>query len=81
MERVKTCIVSDGRTISGLFGPTGAWKIVVGYNADVITAYIEDGDTPWFAILKAGKIIERVNSRYVEIVTYDPPDSKEVNDA
>lgn len=67
---VKTVIGNDPQVIKGLWGPEERWNIEVGPRIDIIEAYIEDGNVPWFAIYKAGKIISRINSMFVETVIY-----------
>ena len=64
---------NDEQKIFGLFGPEENWEITTAsaQNVEKIECYIEDGDTPWFAIYKKGKIVQRINSRYVEAVAYE----------
>ena len=67
---VKTVIGSDQSVISGIYGFEERWQVEVGDDVDKIEGYIEDGDTPWFAVYCNGKIKQRVNSLYVEAVCY-----------
>jgi len=69
--RVETVLTNDERTISGLYGPNDEWQITTGgRQANKIVAYLEDGDTPWFAVYRNDKIIQRVNAAFVESVVY-----------
>jgi hypothetical protein len=63
-------IGNDPQKIIGLYGPEDRWCIQVGNGVDKIEAYIEDGNIPWFAIYRKGRIDQRVNSLFVESVIY-----------
>ena len=68
---VKTVLNNDNSTIIGIYGPEDHWSIEVGRaNIDKIEAYLEDGNIPWFAVSRGGKIASRVNSIYVGTVVY-----------
>lgn len=67
---VKTVIGNDKSIISGLYGPENRWYIEIGDHVEKIEGYIEDGNIPWFAIYRNGKIGRRVNSLFVETVVY-----------
>ena len=60
---------NDEQEIFGLFGPNEEWEITTA-KVEKIECYIEDGNMPWFAIYKDGKISSRVNSAFVEAVVY-----------
>lgn len=66
---VKTVIGNDSKTISGLYGENENWQITLD-SVDKIEAYLEDNNTPWFAIYRNNKIDQRINSRYVETIVY-----------
>jgi len=64
-------LINDIRIIRGLYGPEEKWRIVAsGDFENRIEAYLEDDNTPWFAIFADGEITQRINSKYVEAVVY-----------
>jgi len=69
---VETCLVDDGRKIKSLYGAGETWQVTVSKLTGIenIETYLEDGDVVWFAIYKEGRIVSRINSRYVESVQY-----------
>ncbi len=73
---VKYALSNDPKEIKALSGPEDRWFVELGGIALIskIEAYLEDGDTVWFAIYRndcpTGRIIQRINSRYVESVIY-----------
>jgi len=69
---VETCLVNDGRAITGIYGPDDVWQVTItSFGIERIEPYLEDGDVVWFAIYREDRIISRINSRYVESVQYD----------
>jgi len=69
---VKTYLANDPREILSISKEDGRWSISI-WDTGVsrIECYIEDGGTPWFATYdKDGQIIQRINSRHIEEVTY-----------
>lgn len=67
---IKYCLGNDPGEITGIYGPEEKWQVAVGIHVDKIDAYVEDGNTVWFAIFKNGKIVQRINSNFVETVSY-----------
>jgi len=63
---------NDERPITGIYGPLDEWSVQVTSLTTVqkIEAYFEDGDTVWFAVFIGDEIKQRINSKYVESVTY-----------
>ena len=68
---VNNVLVEDPRSIHAIHGINNKWNFVEGDNfCDSIVAYMEDGNTPWFAIVKDNEVARRINSRYVETIVY-----------
>ena len=70
MKSVKVCLANEERPISGLYGPNGEWQITVNDDFEPIVAYLEDDNSPWFAVFRKGQINQRINARWVEAVVY-----------
>lgn len=69
---MKYVLGNDPKPIMALYGEQGEWSARVGsMGITKISAYLEDGDAPWFAVYKGEEITSRINSRYVETVSYD----------
>jgi hypothetical protein len=62
---------NDEQTITGIYGPNEEWRIITNEEIKKIACYIEDGDTPWFAVYDEKGVCQRVNSRFVECVIYE----------
>lgn len=67
---IKTVLANDKSEIRGIYGPNDVWVVQVDDRTDKIEAYIEDGNAVWFACIKDDKITQRINSVFVEAVTY-----------
>ncbi len=70
---IKYVLGNDPGKIKFLSGDQDCWCVEVdSAGVDKIKAYIEDGDVVWFAIYRNRKeqVSERINSRYVETVSY-----------
>lgn len=66
----KATMLEESEKIAGLFGAMGEWEITLKMY-DFILAYKESDGTIWFAVYQNGKIMQRVNSKYVETVSYE----------
>jgi len=79
MEKV---LGNDDRQIQGIYGPGDSWSVEIGnyMNVEKIECYIEDSNVPWFAVYINGTISQRINSTFVETVTYSDGDIKKCSD-
>ena len=67
-------LMEDIRDIAGLYGPEDRWQIVVGRNKVTGIQLIKEsgsmGHYAWFMVFREEGQPHRVNSLYVESVTY-----------